>query len=73
MANKLYPVELKLDCTELEASEVRQLASKIVCATEGRLDTQIIGGDTLYIEGCLTEFAYNHIWRIIDGYNVKSI
>ena len=68
---KVYPFDLKLNCRKMQETQMYELASKIVCSTsEGYIDTQVIGNDTIFVKGEVTDFDYNKIWSVLEGYDV---
>ena len=64
--NKKYPVHLKIDCRKMKAKEITELAEKLM----RYMAIQIIGGNTIYAKGRITNFEYGRIWDITDKYNV---
>ena len=70
-AAKVYPFDLKLNCRNMTDAEMYELESEIVCSTSsGYIDTQMIGDDTIFVKGEVTDFDYDKIWSILEGYDV---
>jgi len=62
-------IKLKIDCSTLGKSSIDTLAYVL----KKYLRVQIVGGDTVYTEGIISNSKYNEVWRTIDLFQCNIV